>query len=747
MKNLTKLLGIIALAAVIGFAMAGCEQPTDSPTVKTLTGITLNTDAVKKVYIQNETLNLSGLIVTANYSDGSKAAVTNYTADPASGTTLSAVETKTVTVSYTEGAVTKTADFSVTVAAKALTGITANYTGTTHVYTFTLLDSLKDHLTVTAQYDDGTNAALEAEDYTLSGNLTADTSTITASYTEGGVTKTATFDVTVTAATLDSIAVAFDQDDETIFTSTPLDNLKQYLTVTATYTLTGSEQTLEETLSAHEYTLSGTLTAGTPTITVTYGGKTGTFTPTVAAVVLTGITAQYATATIYTSTPSDNLKQYLTVKAAYNDGTSKTLEPEDYELSGTLTAGTPFITASYTEGGVTKTATFTPAVTAVVLVSITANYTGGDVEINSNIDDLKTALTVTAHYNDGSTQTPSNYSLSGSVNAIGQKTITASYTEGGVTKTDTFTVTVVCTNHNWSNWTKTKTATETDDGEETETCSICGTTGTTTRFSGEYATGTAGLDFTLISINGGNNNAYRVSNKDNSNGTATGAIHIPAYHRPNATSSYLPVTSISTGNDLQTSSAFGGGTSSPNTTLTSITFAEDSQLTTIGAYAFYCCPNLASIAIPVNVTTIGEAAFSRGYSITSSLASVIFAENSQLKTIGRFAFGSCSNLTNITIPASVTVIDQGGFNSCTSLTSIIIPSSVISIGDWAFALCDSLTRVTFAGTIASGSFGTDAPFNGDLRTKFYQNNSAGTPGTYTTATPDDFDSAAWTLQP
>jgi hypothetical protein len=29
MKNLIKLLGIIVLVAVIGFAMAGCEQPTD----------------------------------------------------------------------------------------------------------------------------------------------------------------------------------------------------------------------------------------------------------------------------------------------------------------------------------------------------------------------------------------------------------------------------------------------------------------------------------------------------------------------------------------------------------------------------------------------------------------------------------------------------------------------------------------------------------------------------------------------
>jgi hypothetical protein len=669
MKNLTKLLGIIALAVVIGFAMAGCEQPTDlptgSPTGKTLTGITLNTDSVKKTYSQNETLNLSGLVVSATYSDSSSAAVTNYTASPANNATLSTTGTITVTVSYTEGAVTKTADFSVTVT-PTLTGITAEYTGTTHhVYTFTLLDSLKDHLTVKAQYSDSTSATLEAADYTLSGTLTADSSTITVTY-QG---KEATFTVTVTPATLDSIAVAFDQDDATIYTSTPLDNLKQYLTVTATYTLTGNEQTLEETLSAHEYTLSGELTAGTPTVTVNYGDKTENFTPTVTAVVLTGITAQYGTATVYTSTPSDNLKQYLTVKAVYNDGSEKTLTANEYTLSGTLTAGTPTITVTY-EG---QTATFTPTVTAVVLDSITANYTGGQVEINSNIDSLKTALTVTAHYNDGSTQTPSNYSLSGVVTTIGQKTITASYTDGGVTKTTTFNVTVVCTNHNWGSWTPTKNATDRVDGEESRMCSICGTTGETRIL---YATGTAGLSF--ININ--SNTAIRVSR-----GTATGAIHIPAYYLYNG--NYLPVTTISNGVDTSNSNAFGGNPNNPNTTVTSVTFAEGSPLTTISDYAFRSCHSLTSINIPAGVTSISTSAFNS----CTSLTSVTFAEG--VTSIGGAAFSNCTSLASINIPASVTTIGTNAFWGCTGLTSITLP--VITIGSDVFQDCNSIETVTF----------------------------------------------------
>ncbi len=72
-------------------------------------------------------------------------------------------------------------------------------------------------------------------------------------------------------ATLESITAVFTQGSATIYTADTLDTLKQYLTVTATY----SDST---TAVVTDYTLSGTLAAGTSTITVSYGGKTDTFT-------------------------------------------------------------------------------------------------------------------------------------------------------------------------------------------------------------------------------------------------------------------------------------------------------------------------------------------------------------------------------------------------------------------------------------------------------------------------------------
>ena len=42
----------------------------------------------------------------------------------------------------------------------------------------------------------------------------------------------------------------------------------------------------------------------------------------------------------------------------------------------------------------------------------------------------------------------------------------------------------------------------------------------------------------------------------------------------------------------------------------------------------------------------------------------------------------------------------GTFSSCSSLTSITIPESVTSIETWAFRYCRNLTNITYTGTQA-----------------------------------------------
>lgn len=231
-----------------------------------------------------------------------------------------------------------------------LTSISAVYTQSGAVFPDTPLDDLKDDLVVTAHYSDSTSEAVPSADYTLSGTLTAGTSTVTVTYED----KTTTFNVTVSApAVLSSITAVYTQSG-TVYPTDSLDSLKPDLVVTAHYSDSS-------TATVTTYTLSGSLTVGTSTITVTYSGKTTTFNVTVTAVpVLDSITAVYTqSGTVYDTDSLDSLKADLVVTAVYTDSSTEVVPSTDYTLSGTLTVGTSTITVSY-EG---ETATFSVTVT------------------------------------------------------------------------------------------------------------------------------------------------------------------------------------------------------------------------------------------------------------------------------------------------------------------------------------------------------------------------------------------------
>ena len=113
------------------------------------------------------------------------------------------------------------------------------------------------------------------------------------------------------------------------------------------------------------------------------------------------------------------------------------------------------------------------------------------------------------------------------------------------------------------------------------------------------------------------------------------------------------------------------------TSLTTVTFAAGSRLKTIGA-AFVGCTSLSTITIPASVTTIDSAYADwdgakdelGAFIDCTNLTTVIFAPNSQLETIGNNAFRSCTNLTSITIPAGVTSIGYGTFAGWTPSQTI-----------------------------------------------------------------------------
>ena len=114
----------------------------------------------------------------------------------------------------------------------------------------------------------------------------------------------------------------------------------------------------------------------------------------------------------------------------------------------------------------------------------------------------------------------------------------------------------------------------------------------------------------------------------------------------------------------------------------------------IGDNAFGSCTNLTSVEIPDSVTIIRFNAFS----YCNSLSSITIPNS--VKTIDQAAFSNCSSLTSITILDGVATIGWSAFSDCSSLTSITIPDSVTSIGGTAFSGCSALTDVYYGGSRA-----------------------------------------------
>ena len=111
--------------------------------------------------------------------------------------------------------------------------------------------------------------------------------------------------------------------------------------------------------------------------------------------------------------------------------------------------------------------------------------------------------------------------------------------------------------------------------------------------------------------------------------------------------------------------------------------------------AFSSCSSLSEIVIPSSVTSIGDFAFY----CCDSLSEIVIP--SSVTSIGDSAFSWCSSLSEIVIPSSVTSIGDNAFSWCSSLSEIVIPSSVTSIGDWAFSRCNSLSEIVIPSSVTS----------------------------------------------
>jgi uncharacterized repeat protein (TIGR02543 family) len=134
---------------------------------------------------------------------------------------------------------------------------------------------------------------------------------------------------------------------------------------------------------------------------------------------------------------------------------------------------------------------------------------------------------------------------------------------------------------------------------------------------------------------------------------------------------------------------------SSNPNLFSIDFGDNSQLKTIGEYAFKSSGYIEYIEIPDTVIEIGAYAFSQN----GWLKHVDISEDSQLKTIGTYAFSNLSELNHFFIPKTVTEIESGAFSSSNKVTIYSNHASQPSTwaSDWNVSGLNTLWNVKYEG--------------------------------------------------
>ncbi len=177
--------------------------------------------SVRTEYLAGETFDPTGLVLDLTWSNGeTTTADDGFTVAPDMALTA---EDTFVTVSYTDGEITKEVQIPVTVteptvALQELT-IKEGSEYETEFFSGDVFDA--SGITLVAHWDDGTTSEIAAGQFTVapSGALTAEDTGITLSYSYAGVTKTVNIPITVTEHNLESVTLHADAQYKTEYTA------------------------------------------------------------------------------------------------------------------------------------------------------------------------------------------------------------------------------------------------------------------------------------------------------------------------------------------------------------------------------------------------------------------------------------------------------------------------------------------------------------------------------------------------
>ena len=115
-------------------------------------------------------------------------------------------------------------------------------------------------------------------------------------------------------------------------------------------------------------------------------------------------------------------------------------------------------------------------------------------------------------------------------------------------------------------------------------------------------------------------------------------------------------------------------------------------VTALASGAFSKTTDLTSITLPASIDSIAEGAFYDCKNLTA------FEFPTSLTKLGGGVFWGCSSLASAHVPQRISDIGAALFRGCSALTEVTIPGAT-SIGAWTFYNCSSLTNIELPSTV------------------------------------------------
>lgn len=135
---------------------------------------------------------------------------------------------------------------------------------------------------------------------------------------------------------------------------------------------------------------------------------------------------------------------------------------------------------------------------------------------------------------------------------------------------------------------------------------------------------------------------------------------------------------------------------------------DNAVVTSIGEKAFAESNQFESITIPDSIGSIGEGAFdcredlSKVYiNSLENWCKIDFKDSGSQPMCFADLYINGNLLTDLTVPDSITSINNYTFSGCTSITSVTLPNCITKICDDAFSFCDNLEKVEFGHELKS----------------------------------------------